>query len=71
MPCLTACNNGAGVLVLDPMSAPKWRLTCNKCPAVLLLFEGAWKLKVLENECAACGAHNILVEYKVKMFLYF
>lgn len=65
MPCLTKCNEGEGILVLDLMSGPKWRLTCNKCSAFLLLFEGAWKLKVLETNCSNCDAHNIFVEYKV------
>ncbi|KAI1722746.1 DNA topoisomerase domain-containing protein [Ditylenchus destructor] len=64
LPCLAECNNGTGVLILDPQSAPKWRLTCNKCPAVVSLFEGASKLKVLESECVECGAKHLHVEYK-------
>uniref|UniRef100_A0A915CZ37 DNA topoisomerase n=1 Tax=Ditylenchus dipsaci TaxID=166011 RepID=A0A915CZ37_9BILA len=62
--CLTECNSGKGVLVLDPQSGPKWRLTCNLCPAVVSLFEGASKLKVLDTECVECGAKHLFVEYK-------
>ncbi|KAI6242762.1 DNA topoisomerase [Aphelenchoides fujianensis] len=28
--CLNSCSNETGVLVLDPQSGPKWRLSCNR-----------------------------------------
>ena len=62
--CLNGCSGGRGILVLDPQSGPKWRLCCNKCPAVVGLFEGASKLRVLDP-CAECGAKKVAVEYKV------
>jgi DNA topoisomerase-3 len=62
--CLNACSNETGVLVLDPQSAPKWRLSCNRCPSVVSLFEGASKLRVLDKRCE-CGALKMSVEYKV------
>lgn len=61
--CLTRCFGGRGVLVLDPQSGPKWRLSCNKCPAVVSIFEGAAKLKVLDR-CEKCDAKRLSVEYK-------
>ncbi|CAD5215795.1 unnamed protein product [Bursaphelenchus xylophilus] len=62
--CLTDCNNRTGVLVLDPQSGPKWRLSCNKCPAVVGVFEGAQKVKVLESKCDFCGALQMTAEYR-------
>nr|CAD2171031.1 unnamed protein product [Meloidogyne enterolobii] len=61
--CLTRCFGGRGTLVLDPQSGPKWRLSCNKCPAVVSIFEGAAKLKVMDR-CEKCGARKLSVEYK-------
>ncbi|KJH44604.1 hypothetical protein DICVIV_09356 [Dictyocaulus viviparus] len=61
--CLQECG---GVMVLDPNSHPKWRLTCNKCPSVVAMFEGAHKFHVLENLCSLCNAHIVNVEYKDK-----
>uniref|UniRef100_A0A914KL38 DNA topoisomerase n=1 Tax=Meloidogyne incognita TaxID=6306 RepID=A0A914KL38_MELIC len=61
--CLTRCFGGRGTLVLDPQSGPKWRLSCNKCPAVVSIFEGASKLKVMDR-CEKCGARKLSVEYK-------
>lgn len=66
--CLNSCNNDTGVLVLDHQSGPKWRLSCNKCPAVVGLFEGAQKLKVLDKRCAACGALHVTATYTVSYF---
>uniref|UniRef100_A0AC34GZZ7 DNA topoisomerase n=1 Tax=Panagrolaimus sp. ES5 TaxID=591445 RepID=A0AC34GZZ7_9BILA len=55
--------HGAGVLVLDPQSGPKWRLACNHCPSVISVFEGASKFKLLDKECQECGARNVFAEY--------
>lgn len=63
LPCMNSCFNGKGVLVLDPQSGPKWRLSCNKCAAVVGVFEGASKLRVLDP-CSKCGAKKLSVEYK-------
>lgn len=62
--CPRACWQGKGVLVLDPQSAPKWRLACNKCPAVVGVFEGASKVKVCDKQCESCGAQLLTAEYK-------
>ncbi|KAI6172120.1 DNA topoisomerase [Aphelenchoides besseyi] len=62
--CLNSCSNETGVLVLDPQSGPKWKLSCNRCPSVVSLFEGATKLKVLEKKCKDCGAWQLSAEYK-------
>ncbi|VDK72336.1 unnamed protein product, partial [Anisakis simplex] len=62
--CPRKCASGHGVLVLDPQSAPKWRFACNRCSSVLIAFEGAQKLKVLERQCEACLAQWVQVDYK-------
>lgn len=63
--CPRQCAGGRGVLVLDPQSAPKWRISCNKCPAVVTIFEGAVRVKVLDKQCKSCGAQLFSAEYKV------
>uniref|UniRef100_A0A9J2Q5Q7 DNA topoisomerase n=1 Tax=Ascaris lumbricoides TaxID=6252 RepID=A0A9J2Q5Q7_ASCLU len=64
--CPRECAGGTGILVLDPQSAPKWRLACNRCPAVVGLFEGASKVRVHEKQCGHCHAQLVIVEYKDK-----
>ncbi|KAL3095009.1 hypothetical protein niasHS_006360 [Heterodera schachtii] len=63
LPCLNRCFGGRGVLVLDAQSGPKWRIACNRCPAVVGLFEGAFKLRVLD-QCTNCEAKRLHAEYK-------
>jgi DNA topoisomerase III len=65
---MNRCFGGRGILVFDPQSGPKWKLSCNKCPAVVSIFEGASKLKVLDH-CEKCGARKLAVEYKVLAML--
>ncbi|CAI2323605.1 unnamed protein product [Caenorhabditis sp. 36 PRJEB53466] len=61
--CLQNCEGG--IMLLDPQSHPKWRLTCNKCPSVVTLFEGASKVKVnTSKQCGECGAQFIRAELK-------
>jgi hypothetical protein len=62
--CPQACSDGWGVLVLDPQSAPKWRLCCNKCPVVVGVFDGAQKVRVSNKQCDDCGAQLLSAEYK-------
>uniref|UniRef100_A0A1B6MUV9 DNA topoisomerase n=1 Tax=Graphocephala atropunctata TaxID=36148 RepID=A0A1B6MUV9_9HEMI len=52
-----------GVLVLDPASAPRWKLGCNRCDVIIHLFDDAAKVSVEENVCE-CGAQTVSVEYK-------
>ncbi|MCP9262060.1 DNA topoisomerase [Dirofilaria immitis] len=58
--CPRQCSAGHGVLVLDPQSGPKWRISCNKCSAVVTVFEGALRVKVLTKQCEDCGAQLFL-----------
>ncbi|VDK79923.1 unnamed protein product [Litomosoides sigmodontis] len=62
--CPRQCSAGKGILVLDPQSAPKWRVSCNKCSAVVVVFEGALHVKVLTKQCEDCGAQLFFAEYK-------
>lgn len=54
-----------GILVLDPSSAPKWKLGCNRCDVIIHLFEDAQKITSLEQICE-CGAQLINVEYRAE-----
>uniref|UniRef100_A0A183F835 DNA topoisomerase n=1 Tax=Heligmosomoides polygyrus TaxID=6339 RepID=A0A183F835_HELPZ len=56
----------SGVMVLDPQSHPKWRLTCNRCPSVVAMFDGALKFRVTESSCPECEARIVCAEYKGK-----
>ncbi|XP_008546120.1 DNA topoisomerase 3-beta-1 [Microplitis demolitor] len=53
-----------GILVLDPSSAPKWKLGCNRCDVIIHFFENAHKVTVDPGVCCECGAQLIAVEYK-------
>lgn len=60
--CLQDCG---GVMFLDTQSHPKWRMTCNKCPSVVGLFDGAMKVKVDKNKsCDDCGSQYVKAEFK-------
>ena len=51
-----------GILVLDPSSMPKWKLCCNRCDVIVMLFENAQKVSVLNEEaCPECEAQLMKV----------
>lgn len=53
-----------GILVLDPSTAPKWKLGCNHCDVIIHLFDNAHKVIVDTDVCDECGAQLVTVEYK-------
>ncbi|XP_011298257.1 DNA topoisomerase 3-beta-1 [Fopius arisanus] len=53
----------AGILVLDPSAAPKWKLGCNRCDVIIHFFENSHKVTVDTDVCD-CGAQLITVQYK-------
>ncbi|VDP04798.1 unnamed protein product [Heligmosomoides polygyrus] len=60
--CLQKCG---GVMVLDPQSHPKWRLTWNRCPLVVAMFDGALKLRCEARiVCAECKGKSPLSDEK-------
>ena len=58
-----ACPECDGTLVLDPVSAPKWRLDCNKCSNLVYLPHNAHKIAVCQERCDECGS-SLLEVYK-------
>ena len=56
----TECENGS--LVLDPTSAPKWRLACNKCNLVVHVFEDAFRVSATDQDCE-CGTTLLNVDF--------
>ena len=45
-----------GAVVLDVVSAPKWRLDCNSCPYLVYLPPDLHSAKVLADDCEVrCG----------------
>ena len=59
-PCAT-CEDG--MVVMDPMSGPKWKMACNKCNMVIHMFEDAFKVSLSEDGCDECGASLIDVTF--------
>ena len=54
-PC-PECEGGA--LVLDPLSAPKWRLDCNKCSFLIYLPDKLHSAKVTQGAlCKVLDLH--------------
>jgi len=53
-----------GTLVLDPVSAPKWRLDCNLCNVVVYLPPDLHSVKVSKTECEDCHAAILDLDWK-------
>ncbi|KAL6009571.1 DNA topoisomerase 3-beta-1 [Asimina triloba] len=61
-----ACPECNGTLVLDPVSAPKWRLYCNMCNCLVYLPQGAHKISTTRERCADCDSTIIEVDFNKK-----
>jgi DNA topoisomerase-3 len=57
-----ACENGT--LVLDPVSAPNWRINCNICDFLMYLPKELHKVKVGGVECEECGLAKLNLDWK-------
>lgn len=55
------CENG--VMVLDPTSGPKWKMSCNKCNVMVHFFENAHRVRVSADTCEVCDAALVLVDF--------
>ncbi|XP_050236391.1 DNA topoisomerase 3-beta isoform X2 [Mercurialis annua] len=58
-----ACPECSGTLVLDPVSAPKWRLYCNMCNCLVLLPQGAHRIATTRERCIECDSTIIEVDF--------
>eukprot|EP00729_Bicosta_minor_P008419 gene8419-1733_t len=61
-PCVE-CETG--VLVLDPNSAPNWKIACNKCNVTIKAFQNAHKVVATKDVCN-CGAKLLRVDFNKK-----
>ncbi|GFP80697.1 DNA topoisomerase 3-beta [Phtheirospermum japonicum] len=61
-----ACPECNGTLVLDPISAPRWRLYCNMCNCLVSLPEGAHKISTTRDHCPNCDSTIIEVDFNKK-----
>ncbi|GLU09482.1 hypothetical protein SLE2022_263420 [Rubroshorea leprosula] len=61
-----ACPECSGTLVLDPVSAPKWRLNCNKCNCFVMLPQGAHRIATTRERCSECDSAIIQVDFNKK-----
>ncbi|XP_055813969.1 DNA topoisomerase 3-beta isoform X1 [Solanum dulcamara] len=61
-----ACPECSGTLVLDPVSAPKWRLYCNMCNCLVSLPEGAHRISTTQDKCPECDSTIIEVDFNKK-----
>ncbi|XP_026400715.1 DNA topoisomerase 3-beta-like [Papaver somniferum] len=61
-----ACPECTGTLVLDPVSAPKWRLYCNMCNCLVFLPEGAHRISTTRDRCQECDSTIIEVDFNKK-----
>ncbi|CAK8567137.1 unnamed protein product [Lathyrus sativus] len=61
-----ACPECSGTLVLDPISAPKWRLCCNMCNCLVFLAEGAHRISATKERCLECDSSIIEVDFNKK-----
>eukprot|EP00889_Picochlorum_renovo_P008523 jgi/Picre1/35553/NNA_003014.t1 len=57
------CDNGT--LVLDPISAPSWRVDCPLCDFLMYLPKSLHKAKIARGEvCDSCGASLVVLDWK-------
>ncbi|KAK1591975.1 hypothetical protein Q3G72_016967 [Acer saccharum] len=61
-----ACPECNGTLVLDPVSAPKWRLYCNMCNCLVNLPQGAHRIATTRDQCPECDSTIIEVDFNKK-----
>ncbi|KAK9288869.1 hypothetical protein L1049_017335 [Liquidambar formosana] len=61
-----ACPECNGTLVLDPVSAPKWRLYCNMCNCLVFLPQGAHRISTTRERCPECDSTIIEVDFNKK-----
>ncbi|CAL0328031.1 unnamed protein product [Lupinus luteus] len=61
-----ACPECSGTLVLDPVSAPKWRLFCNMCNCLVFLPQGAHRISTTRERCSECDSSIIEVDFNKK-----
>ncbi|KAK6145794.1 hypothetical protein DH2020_019663 [Rehmannia glutinosa] len=61
-----ACPECDGTLVLDPISAPRWRLYCNMCNCLVSLPEGAHRISTTKDRCPNCDSTIIEVDFNKK-----
>ncbi|XP_057429200.1 DNA topoisomerase 3-beta isoform X2 [Lotus japonicus] len=61
-----ACPECSGTLVLDPVSAPKWRLCCNMCNCLVFLAQGAHRISTTKERCPECDSSIIEVDFNKK-----
>lgn len=52
-----------GTVLLDPVSAPKWKMACNKCNYCIFLPEGAKKISLSSDKCIECGTTIMTVDF--------
>uniref|UniRef100_S4R9U9 Uncharacterized protein n=1 Tax=Petromyzon marinus TaxID=7757 RepID=S4R9U9_PETMA len=55
----------AGVLVFDPLSAPRWRMVCNRCSVLVHFFAGALRVKVVAAAAASSSSSAAAAGAKV------
>ncbi|KAL9411416.1 hypothetical protein AB3S75_045083 [Citrus x aurantiifolia] len=61
-----ACPECNGTLVLDPVSAPNWRLYCNMCNCLVSLPQGAHRIATTQEQCPECGSKIIEIDFNKK-----
>ena len=61
-----ACPECSGTLVLDPVSAPKWRLYCNMCSCLVYLPQGAHRISTTRDKCPECESALLEVDFNKK-----
>ncbi|KAF6163367.1 hypothetical protein GIB67_009607 [Kingdonia uniflora] len=57
------CPECNGTLVLDPVSAPKWRLYCNMCNCLVFLPHGAHRISTTKDRCPECDSTILEVNF--------
>lgn len=54
------CASSVGMLVLDPVSAPRWRLDCSRCSFLIYLPKDLHDARVSKERCEVRGPAALL-----------
>ncbi|PRW60157.1 DNA topoisomerase 3-beta isoform X1 [Chlorella sorokiniana] len=63
-PCPACEGEAPGTLVLDPVSAPAWRLDCSRCSFLIYLPKNLHSAKLAPDSCEECGSTLLALDWK-------
>lgn len=61
--CPCDAEGCSGTMILDLISAPKWKMACSTCSAAVMLPGAAKKISLTQDPCEECGAMKLRIDF--------